>query len=123
VGTFSPPIAQCGVNPTPAPAPAQVPKTYEVVNQAHGLCLDAAAQPDGNSGGKIQLSSWLDNSNQRWVRRGNELVNQAHGLCLDAAAQTDANNGGPRITGRSNRVGPPGYPYSHDLTLDLLIPT
>ncbi len=100
VGSFSPGIATCGANPpssqTPPPAPGGSVNVGadEFVNQAHGQCLDAAAQTDASNGGKIQLWSCLNGTNQNWVRQGNELVNQAHGLCLDAAAQTDGNNGG-----------------------------
>jgi hypothetical protein len=69
-------------------------KAQAIVNQVHGLCLDAAAQTDGSNGGTVQLWQCVDDPNQQWARNGNELVNQTHGLCLDAAAQTDGSNGG-----------------------------
>jgi hypothetical protein len=68
--------------------------TFPLVNQAHGLCLDAAAQTDTQNGGKIQLWQCWGGINQRWAWSGQEVVNQASGKCLDANWGTDANNGG-----------------------------
>ena len=79
------------------------PIDHSFMNQAHNLCLDAAAQSDGTNGGKVQLWTCLGGANQDWVFQPvgaqpanglwGELVNKAHGLCLDAAAQADGNSG------------------------------
>jgi hypothetical protein len=74
--------------------PALASASSEVVNGAHSLCLDAAAQTDGSNGGTVQIWQCVNDANQQWVWNGHELVNGAHSLCLDAAAQTDGSNGG-----------------------------
>ncbi len=83
------------INPTQwmAGGPPPVP-THPIVNQAHGLCLDAAAQTLANNGGIVQLWSCVGDANQRWYSKGNEIVNGADGKCLDAKGPTDANYGG-----------------------------
>jgi len=70
------------------------PTGHPMVNRAHTLCLDAAAQTLANNGGTVQLWQCVGDSNQQWYAVGNELRNQANGKCLDANWGTDGNNGG-----------------------------
>jgi hypothetical protein len=70
-------------------------KSEELVNQAHGLCLDAQSQHDGSNADHVQLYGCLGGQNQFWhlSREGDEIVNQAHGLCLDAVRAGDGRSG------------------------------
>jgi hypothetical protein len=70
------------------------PAGHPIYNQAHGLCLDAAAQTLANNGGIVQLWACVGDANQNWYSVGHEIVNQANGKCLDANWGTDGNNGG-----------------------------
>jgi hypothetical protein len=63
------------------------------INQAHGLCLDAAAQTVYNNGGIIQIWQCNRGLNQQWGWNGHELVNLQSGLCLDANAGSDGSSG------------------------------
>ncbi len=83
-----PKLANNQVRPQNGPAPTPI------ANQAHGLCLDAAAQTDTQVGGIVQLWQCVGDTNQLWSRHGNTLVSVPAGLCLDAKGSTDGNNGG-----------------------------
>ena len=65
----------------------------DLVNHAHGLCLDAAANATTTNGDTVQLWSCWGGANQHWVRVGNEIVNEGGGLCLDATAGGVGTNG------------------------------
>ena len=132
VGKFSPGLPVCGSSTPPPPPPPPPPPTPlptgegELVNQAHGLCLDAAAATNGSNGGRVQLWSCWDGTNQHWHQVGNNIVNHAHGLCLDAASQADGTNGDPvqlwSCWGGANqqwvRVGNELVNQAHGLCLD-----
>ena len=70
------------------------PASHRLVNQAHQLCLDAAAQTIANNGGIVQIWTCVGDTNQQWYSVGNEIRNLADGKCLDANWSTDGNNGG-----------------------------
>jgi Ricin-type beta-trefoil lectin domain len=133
VGKYSQGLPVCGSSPPPPPTPQPTPQPTplpagegELVNQAHGLCLDAAAATDGSNGGRVQLWSCWDGANQHWLQVGNNVVNHAHGLCLDAAAQADGTDGDPvqlwSCWGGANqqwvRVGNELVNQAHGLCLD-----
>jgi len=106
-------------------------KISELVNQAHGLCLDAASQHDDSSGDRVQLLTCDGADNQFWSLAGSgpsyAIVNEAHGLCLDAASQHDG-SGGDKVqlwncNGGSNQqwTAGPGHIFrngAHHLCLD-----
>jgi len=75
------------------PIPRALPPT-SLVNQAHGLCLDAAAQTLANDGGLVQLWNCVGDTNQNWVSVGSQIHNLANGKCLDANWSTDGTYGG-----------------------------
>jgi hypothetical protein len=74
--------------------PATTPTGNPMIDQAHNLCLDAAAQSLSKDGGTVQLWQCVGDTNQQWYAVGNELRNKANGKCLDANWSTDAANGG-----------------------------
>ncbi|MCU1454603.1 MAG: hypothetical protein JWN46_2749 [Acidimicrobiales bacterium] len=87
------------VDPTPFLTLANTPPpppSHPIVNQAHGLCLDAAAQTVWNDGGIVQLWSCVGASqhNQQWYSVGNEIRNLMDGKCLDADWGGDGSYGG-----------------------------
>jgi hypothetical protein len=86
----------------PAAEAAAIPGNL-IVNQAHGLCLDAVAQRDGQIGDPVQLWRCTGAANQRWRLSGfYQLVNDAHGLCLDAAGAANTNGTKIQLASCSN---------------------
>jgi Ricin-type beta-trefoil lectin domain len=75
------------------------PATCEIVNSAHGLCLDAVAGGDGTNGDKVQLWQCNGGAQQLWffaVEIESDpapFTNTAHDLVLDAVAGGDGTSG------------------------------
>jgi hypothetical protein len=68
----------------------------EIVNSAHGLCLDASAPGDGSDGDYVQLWSCWGGANQLWripnLPEG-PIWNMAHNYVLDANASGAGSDG------------------------------
>ena len=72
---------------------AQTDNSFSLQN-AHGLCLDAAGETANRHGGKIQVwQCQSNNPNQTWYFENGAIVNE-HGGCLDVAGETATRNGG-----------------------------
>jgi hypothetical protein len=80
-----------GLRAVPVSTAASSP--VELVNGAHGLCLDANKTGDHNNGDVVQLWSCSGASNQMWKENNGEFINQGGQLCLDADASGTSTNG------------------------------